>query len=126
MGPSMSKAYAIMVMFGIEERMKEELFKHIHDMGEPPRNYQELRQIFIDADENSSSLLKLQFQKKFDAAFKGFAVDSMARRMDKQFENSGLTYIPAIVVNNKYVVDTQTIKSNEEYLELVNYLFTQK
>ena len=82
MGPSMSKAYATMVVLGIEERMTQMIFDRIHNMHEWLRNGQELRQIFLDADASPSPPLKLQFQKKFDAAFKGFAVDSMARRMD--------------------------------------------
>ncbi|MDF5213445.1 DsbA family protein, partial [Vibrio parahaemolyticus] len=57
---------------------------------------------------------------------KGFAVDSMVRRMDKQFENSGLTGVPAVIVNNKYLVQAQSIKTMDEYFSLVNYLLTLK
>ncbi|MEF1216118.1 thiol:disulfide interchange protein DsbA/DsbL, partial [Vibrio alginolyticus] len=51
---------------------------------------------------------------------------SMVRRMDKQFENSGLTGVPAVIVNNKYLVQAQSIKTMDEYFSLVNYLLTLK
>ena len=64
--------------------------------------------------------------KKFDAAFNGFAVDSMVRRFDKQFEQSGLTGVPGVVVNDRYLVETQGLKTLDEYYALVNYLLTLK
>ena len=60
--------------------------------------------------------------KKFDAAYNGFAVDSMVRRFDKAFKDSGLSGVPAVVVNNRYLIDAQGINSLDEYFELVNFL----
>ncbi|MGR5069617.1 thiol:disulfide interchange protein DsbA/DsbL [Vibrio alfacsensis] len=117
MGISMNKAYATIVVLNVEDKMVPVLFNRIHNMGKAPRDEVELRQIFIDEGIDA---------KKFDAAFKGFAVDSMARRMDKQFENSGITGVPAVVVNNKYLIQAQSIKSTDEYFALVNYLLTLK
>ncbi|MCG9554944.1 thiol:disulfide interchange protein DsbA/DsbL [Vibrio sp. Isolate31] len=113
MGLPMSKAYATMIALKVEDKMVPVMFNRIHNMNKPPRDEAELRQIFLDEGVDA---------KKFDAAFKGFAVDSMVRRMDKQFENSGLTGVPAVIVNNKYLVQAQGIKSTEEYFELVNFL----
>ncbi|ELS9256054.1 thiol:disulfide interchange protein DsbA/DsbL [Vibrio parahaemolyticus] len=117
MGPSMSKAFATMVAMKIEDQMVPVMFNRIHNMRKPPRDNAELRQIFLDEGIDA---------KKFDAAYNGFAVDSMVRRMDKQFENSGLTGVPAVIVNNKYLVQAQSIKSMDEYFALVNYLLTLK
>ncbi|MGR5410336.1 thiol:disulfide interchange protein DsbA/DsbL [Vibrio sp. PNB22_8_1] len=117
MGISMNKAYATIVVLNVEDKMVPVLFNRIHNMGKAPRDEVELRQIFIDEGIDA---------KKFDAAFKGFAVDSMAHRMDKQFENSGITGVPAVVVNNKYLIQAQSIKSTDEYFALVNYLLTLK
>ncbi len=55
-------------------------------------------------------------------AINGFAVDSMVRRFDKQFKDSGLTGVPAVIVNNKYLVEAGGITSLDEYFELVNFL----
>lgn len=117
MGAPMSRAYATMVVLKAEDKMIPVMFNRIHNMRKPPQNEQELRQIFLDQGIDA---------KKFDAAFKGFAVDSMARRFDKQFEQSGLTGVPAVIVNNKYLVEAQGLKTIDEYFELVNFLVSKK
>ncbi|KHA59915.1 thiol:disulfide interchange protein [Vibrio variabilis] len=117
MGESMSKAYATMLVLKVEDKMTPVLFNRIHNMRKAPKNDEELRQIFLDESVDA---------KKFDAAFNGFAVDSMVRRFDKQFKDSGLSGVPAVVVNNKYLVQAQSIKTIDEYFELVNYLLTQE
>ena len=116
MGKSMSKAYATMLALNVEEQMLPVMFNRIHNQRKAPKNNQELRQIFTDEGIDGA---------KFDAAFNGFAVDSMVRRFDKQFQDSGLTGVPAVVVNNRYLVQAQGIKTFDEYFELVNYLLTQ-
>ncbi|ANQ27713.1 thiol:disulfide interchange protein [Vibrio natriegens] len=117
MGPSMSKAFATMVALKVEDKMVPVMFNRIHNLRKAPRDDAELRQIFLDEGVD---------EKKFDSAFKGFAVDSMVRRMDKQFEDSGLKGVPAVIVNNKYLVQAQSIKTMDEYFALVNYLLELK
>lgn len=117
MGKSVSKAYAIMVMLDIEDKMVPVLFNRIHNMSKPPRNDEELRQIFLDEGVS---------EKDYDGAFKSFANNSMVNRFNKSFQDSGLTGVPAVVVNNKYLVQTNKITSAEEYYELINWLTTQQ
>ncbi|MBU2897619.1 thiol:disulfide interchange protein DsbA/DsbL [Vibrio hepatarius] len=117
MGGPMSKAYATMVALKAESKMIPVMFNRIHNMHKPPQNEQELRQIFLDEGIDA---------KKFDAAFKGFAVDSMVRRFNKQFTQSGLSGVPAVIVNNKYLVEAQGLKTIDEYIELVNFLLSKK
>lgn len=116
MGKSMSKAYATMLALNVEEQMLPVMFNRIHHQRKAPKNDQELRQIFTDEGIDGA---------KFDAAFNGFAVDSMVRRFDKQFQDSGLTGVPAVVVNNRYLVQAQGIKTTDEYFELVNHLLSK-
>ncbi len=113
MGKSMSKAYATMIALKVEDQMVPVMFNRIHNMRSAPRSDDELRQIFLDEGISAS---------KYDSAFNGFAVDSMVRRFDKQFKDSGLTGVPAVVVNNRYLVQAQDIKTLDEYFALVNYL----
>ncbi|MDN3679326.1 thiol:disulfide interchange protein DsbA/DsbL [Vibrio tapetis subsp. quintayensis] len=113
MGMSMSKAYATSIVLKIEDKMTPILFDRIHNMRKAPKDDAELRQIFLDHGVDA---------KAFDSAFNGFAVDSMVRRFDKQFENSGLRGVPALIVNNKYLVKTESLESVEQYFELVNFL----
>ena len=113
MGLPMSKAYATMIALKVEDKMVPVMFNRIHNMNKPPRDEAELRQIFLDEGVDT---------KKFDAAYNGFAVDSMVRRFDKAFKDSGLSGVPAVVVNNRYLVEAQGINSLDEYFELVNFL----
>lgn len=111
----MAKSYATMVSLGVEDQMIPVMFRQIHDLRQPPRDEAQLRQLFTDNGVDS---------KKFDAAYNGFAVDSMQKRFDKQFQSTALTGVPGVVVNNKYVVKTEGIRSFEDYNKLVNYLLT--
>ena len=113
MGLPMSKAYATMIALKVEDKMVPVMFNRIHNMRKPPRDETELRQIFIDEGIDA---------KKFDAAYNGFAVDSMVRRFDKAFKDSGLSSVPAVIVNNRYLVEAQGINGLDEYFELVNFL----
>ncbi|OLQ94898.1 thiol:disulfide interchange protein [Vibrio ponticus] len=117
MGLPMSKAFATMIVLKVEDKMAPIMFNRIHNMRKAPKNEAEIRQIFLDEGIDA---------KKFDAAYNGFAVDSMVRRMDKQFNDSGLAGVPAVIVNNKYLVEAGSITSIDEYFALVNYLLTLK
>ncbi|SJN56588.1 thiol:disulfide interchange protein DsbA/DsbL [Vibrio ruber] len=113
MAHSMSKAYATMVSLNVEDKMVPVMFDRIHNKRRPPQNDEALKQIFTDEGIDA---------KSFDNAFNSFAVDSMVRRFDKTFEESGLTGVPALIVNNKYLVQPPRNIKTEEYFELVDYL----
>jgi thiol:disulfide interchange protein DsbA len=113
MAVPMAKAYATMVVLKNEETMIPAMFRQVQELRKPPRDEAELRQIFIDNGTDA---------KKFDAAYNGFAVDSMQKRFDKQFDASKLTGVPGVVVNGKYVVVADKITSIDQYIELVNFL----
>lgn len=116
MGQSMSKAYATMVELGVEDKMVPVMFDRIHNLRKPPRDDQELRQIFTDNGVDGA---------KFDAAFNSFATDSMVRRFDKQFKDAGLNGVPSVVINNHYLIQMGNIKSMDKYFELVDYLLNK-
>lgn len=113
MGLSMSKAYATMVVMNVEDKMIPVMFNQIHQLRQAPKNEAELKQIFTDHGIDG---------KKFDAEYNSFAVDSMARRFSKSFKDHGLTGVPSVVVNNKYLVVAQGIKTMDEYYDLIDYL----
>ncbi|SHO54306.1 thiol:disulfide interchange protein DsbA/DsbL [Vibrio quintilis] len=113
MGAPMSKAYATMISLGVEDKMIPVMFNRIHVERNAPKTEAALKQIFIDQGVDA---------KKFDATFNSFAVDSMARRFDKGFQESKLTGVPSVIVNNKYLVVTRGIKDNEDYFKLVDFL----
>ncbi|WDZ74218.1 thiol:disulfide interchange protein DsbA/DsbL [Vibrio harveyi] len=115
MAVPMAKSYATMVSLGVEKTMVLTMFAQIHQKRQAPQNEAELKQIFVDNGVDG---------KKFDAAYNSFAVNSMQKGFDKQFKQSTLTGVPGVVVNNKYIVLPNEIRSYDEYNKLVNYLLT--
>lgn len=115
MAVPMAKSYATMVALDAEKVMVPAMFKQIHELRRAPQDEQALRQIFIDNGIDA---------EKFDAAYNSFVVNSMQRGFDKQFAQSTLTGVPGVIVNNKYIVKADKIRSFEEYNQLVNYLLT--
>ncbi|WP_114784555.1 thiol:disulfide interchange protein DsbA/DsbL [Vibrio tetraodonis] len=111
----MAKSYATMVTLGVEDSMVPAMFKQIHQLRSAPKNEKALRQIFLDNGVDA---------KKFDATYNSFVVSSMQKNFDKQFEKSTLTGVPGVLVNDKYIVKSEKIKSMEEYSQLINYLLT--
>ncbi|MGF1754152.1 thiol:disulfide interchange protein DsbA/DsbL [Vibrio makurazakiensis] len=115
MAVPMAKSYATMMSLGVEKEMVPAMFNQIHQLRQAPKDEAALRQLFIDNGVEA---------KKFDAAYNSFAVNSMQKRFDKQFEASTLTGVPGVLVNDKYIVKADQIKSYEEYNQLVNFLLT--
>ncbi|WP_085446677.1 thiol:disulfide interchange protein DsbA/DsbL [Magnetofaba australis] len=113
MAHDMSKAYATMVALGIEQQMVPEMFAQIHQQRRPPQNHAALRQVFINHGVDGNN---------FDRAFKGFSVDQMVRKYDVSFARSGLTSVPSVVVNNRYLVTPPRDISRAQYVELINFL----
>ncbi|AMG30633.1 thiol:disulfide interchange protein DsbA/DsbL [Grimontia hollisae] len=116
MGSALSKAYATAMMLDVEDKIVPVIFNRIHLMQKPPRNQEELRQLFIDEGVDA---------EKFDGTYNSFAANAMANRFDKAFSDSGLRGVPAVIVNGKYHVTPKTIKTKEDYFALVNFLLTQ-
>ncbi|WP_159738402.1 thiol:disulfide interchange protein DsbA/DsbL [Vibrio atypicus] len=115
MAVPMAKSYATMVALDAEKTMVPAMFKQIHELRSAPKDEAALRQIFIDNGVDAD---------KFDSAYNSFVVNSMQRGFDKQFEKSTLTGVPGVLVNNKFIVKADQIRSFEEYNQLVNYLLT--
>ncbi|WP_070965428.1 thiol:disulfide interchange protein DsbA/DsbL [Vibrio sonorensis] len=111
----MAKAYATMVALEVEQTMVPVMFRQIHDLGQAPRDEQDLRQIFIDHGVAAD---------QYDSAYNSFVVNSMQRKFDKEFKKSTLTGVPGVLVNNKYLVTGKGIKTYDDYNRLVNYLLT--
>ncbi|GAB2658481.1 thiol:disulfide interchange protein DsbA/DsbL [Vibrio panuliri] len=115
MAEPMVKAYATMQQLQVEDHMIPKMFEQIHILRQAPRNEEELRKVFTDNGVSASA---------FDLAYNSKAVEMRLKEYDKRFKNSTLRGVPAIVVNNKYIVVASKIKSFDEYNQLVNYLLT--
>lgn len=113
MGVPMAKAYATMLVLKQEDTLAPAMFKQIHELRTPPQDEAELRQWFIDHGVSGD---------KFDSTYNSFAIDSMQKRFVKGFTDAELRGVPGVVVNDKYVVKAEGLKTYDEYLELIDYL----
>ena len=113
MGVPMAKAYATMVVLKKEKTLIPKMFNQVQKLRKPPRNEAELRQWFISQGVDA---------KKFDGTYNSFAIDSMQKRFVKKFQDAELRGVPSFVINDKYVVLTDDIKTLDEYLEIILYL----
>ncbi|MFD2179330.1 thiol:disulfide interchange protein DsbA/DsbL [Veronia pacifica] len=113
MGIEVSKAYATAELLKVEDKITPVLFDRIHRLRKQPKSVDELRQIFIDEGVSAD---------KFDKTFNSFPVNAMSNRYMAAFKKTGLTGVPGLVVNGKYVVQMQSLKSIDELFELVDYL----
>ncbi|GAK87915.1 periplasmic thiol:disulfide interchange protein DsbA [Vibrio ponticus] len=115
MAEPMVKAYATMVQLQVEDTMIPKMFEQIHILRKAPQNEAELRQVFTDNGVSSNA---------FDLAYNSKAVEQKLAEYNERFSNSTLRGVPAVVVNDKYIVVANKIKSFDEYNQLVNYLLT--
>lgn len=115
MAVPMAKAYATMAILDVEETMVPAMFKQIHDLRQSPKTEAQLRQIFIDNGVDG---------KKYDEVYNSEQVMLMQRKFDQRFDASTLRGVPGVLVNHKYIVKAGSIRSYDEYNQLVNYLLT--
>ncbi|PCS23304.1 Periplasmic thiol:disulfide interchange protein DsbA [Candidatus Enterovibrio escicola] len=116
MGKELNKAYATAVILNVEDTMIPVIFHRIHLLQKPPMNLEELRKMYIDKGIQA---------EKFDATYNSFIVNSMANRFDKEFQDSGLQSVPAVIVNGRYHLTPKTITTPADYVSLVQFLLIQ-
>ena len=117
MGPEMQRAYAVASLLNVEAKLTPAIFNKIHPQRQPPMSRNDVKQIFVDngvpADE-------------FDGAIDSFAVAGMVSQFDRNAETYNLRGVPAFLVNGKYMVKIESISSQEQFSQLVQFLLAKK
>ncbi|QYJ75076.1 MULTISPECIES: thiol:disulfide interchange protein DsbA/DsbL [Shewanella] len=117
MGPEMSRAFAVAHQLKVEKKMEKALFAAIHDKKQHFTNRDDVRALFVANGVDG---------KDFDSAANSFMVNAQMSKMKRDTENAKLSGVPSLVVNGKYKVLTDSIKSYEEMLDIAFYLATKK
>ena len=113
MGTEMSRAFAIAHQLNVEKKIEHAIFVAIHDTKQRFTSLKDIRMLFIANGVDG---------KDFDAAANSFMVNAQMSKMKRDTENAKLSGVPALVVNGKYRVETGSIKSYDELLEIAYYL----
>ncbi|MGI1946104.1 thiol:disulfide interchange protein DsbA/DsbL [Shewanella glacialipiscicola] len=113
MGVEMSRAFAVAHQLNVDDKIDNALFSAIHDKKQNFTNRDDIRALFIANGVDG---------KTFDAAAESFMVKAQMAKMKRDTENAKLTGVPALVVNGKYRVETGSIKSYDELLDIAFFL----
>lgn len=113
MGVEMSRAFAVAHQLNVDDKIDNALFSAIHDKKQNFTNRDDIRALFITNGVDG---------KTFDAAAESFMVKAQMAKMKRDTENAKLTGVPALVVNGKYRVETGSIKSYDELLDIAFFL----
>lgn len=117
MGPELQRAYAVGEMLKASDKVDPLFFAAIHTERKPPQNRADVKAIFEKAGIDG---------KDFDGAIDSFAITGMVAQYDRNTGTYNIRGVPSVIVNGKYLVKTEGIKSTEEYMSLVKFLVEKK
>ena len=115
MGPVMSRAFAIAHQLNVDKKIEAAIFAAIHDKRQQFTRPDDVKAVFIANGVEA---------KDYDAAANSFMVNAKLSKMKRDTENAKLTGVPSLVVNGKYRVDTGSVKSYDELIQIAFYLST--
>ena len=106
-------AYYTAEVLGVMDKFHTPFFDAIHARNQRMGSKEEIREFFAGIGVDN---------KTFDETFDSFAVQAKVRRAADLTRKYGITGVPAMVVNGKYVADGPKAKSYENMLRIVNAL----
>jgi len=116
MGPQLTRAYAAAEMLQVEDKVSEILFDLIHTQHKAVNGEEGILAVFKKAGIS---------QEEAQSALQSFPTSGLASQMRRDTETFAIRGVPTVIVNGKYKVNTGSIKSEKEFIALVNFL-TQK
>ena len=113
MGQELSRAFAIAKQLNVLDKIEPAIFSAIHEKRQRLVTMDDVRNIFIAHGVDA---------KDFDSAANSFMVNSQVSKMRRDTQNAGIRGVPSLVVNDKYLVMTENIKSYDEMLDIAYFL----
>jgi thiol:disulfide interchange protein DsbA len=112
-----AKAYFTAEYLGVVDKVHADFFHAIQIKNKTLENESDLASFFLAHGVNKAS---------FTAAFNSFNVDSNMRKAKTMGPKYGITGVPAIIINGKYLVSASTAGSNEKMITVINELIAQE
>jgi len=113
MGPKLTQAYAAATILKVEDKVAQVIFDEIHVQRKAINSEKDIFNIFVKAGVD---------KKEAEAAFESFPANGLASQMRRNTEKYRIHGVPTLIVNGKYKVNTGSLKSTEEFTELVSFL----
>ncbi|MCV6637652.1 thiol:disulfide interchange protein DsbA/DsbL [Candidatus Albibeggiatoa sp. nov. NOAA] len=108
----LAKAYYMAKDLGREE-LHEVLFETIHNKGKRIVTKDQVKAFFVGHGVD---------EKAFDKSYKSFAVDNAVRTANFLTVSYGISGVPSLIVNGKYLVLSSKTKGYKEMFNVVDYL----
>jgi protein dithiol oxidoreductase (disulfide-forming) len=109
-----ARAFYVAETLGVSDKVHKALFEAIHVNRKPVNNLEGVRALF-----ESVAGVK---PADFDAAVSSFMVDSRVRRAEALVRSYGVSAVPTVIVDGKYMTSASMAGSNEKALEVVDFL----
>jgi thiol:disulfide interchange protein DsbA len=109
-----ARGFYIAEALGVGEKIHKPLFEAIHKDHQPMNTLDALRQLFV-----SVAGVK---PEDFDQASSSFMVDSRMRRGEALGRSYGVTSVPTLVVDGRYMTGAGMAGSQEKTLQVVDFL----
>ncbi|MGL5949693.1 MAG: thiol:disulfide interchange protein DsbA/DsbL [Aeromonas sp.] len=116
MGPELQRAYAMGKLLGAEQKINPAIFGTVKAR-KYPQSRDDLKTIFAQNGIEG---------KTFDASVESFAVSGMVARFDRNSATYNIRGVPAFLVNGKFLIKNDSIKSGEMFNQLVQHLLGLK
>lgn len=117
MGPQLTQALAAAELLQVEKKVSSLIFDQIHTQRKPINGEQGILDIFEKAGISNPEA---------QGALASFPATGIASQMKRNTETFKIRGVPALIVNGKYQVTTNSVKSTEEFIELVAFLTKKK
>jgi thiol:disulfide interchange protein DsbA len=109
----LARAYYTMELLGVEDQVHTALFDRIHKERKPVRTVDDVKAVFVEHGVTPQD---------FDQAFQSFAVITKTGRARQARNLYGITGVPVLVVNGKYLTSAQMAGGNKQMLQVVDFL----
>ena len=116
MGPEMQRAYAVAHLLNAENKINPAIFSKMQQR-QYPTSRDDVKKIFVDNGVPA---------EEFDGAVDSFAVSGMVSQFDRNMQSYNVRGVPAFLVNGKYMVKIESITSQEQFNQLVQFLLAKK
>ncbi len=129
--PLFQRAFITAQSLGVADRAHEQMYKAIWQTGElgvVDRATGRLKTKLPTMDQVAKFYERTTGTKAADfvAASKSFGVDMKIRQSDAQILAMKVTGTPTIVVNGKYMLNSENLRSIEDYISVINFLVAKE
>ncbi len=113
-----AQLYYVADVLGVLSQVHEDIFKAYHIHGKKLLSRDDQRDFLVEKAGVS--------EKDFEKAYESFTVKSRMKQGDQRIRAFGISGVPALIVQGKYVVTASTAGGQKNMLNVVDYLIAKE